>query len=157
MAPVAAAPSPSGPLAPLEERGGRGRVAPGAAGRAIRLALVFGALGLAVFTKTPLCPVAIVTRHPCPGCGLTRATLEILHGHFGAAFALHPLVFIASPLVAAMLVYNSISYLRTGLWSASEGVQGRWVTRGALVLFVAFNAVWIARFCGAFGGPVPVN
>lgn len=32
-----------------------------------------------------ICPSKIVLRLPCPGCGLTRASLSILTGHFLAA------------------------------------------------------------------------
>jgi hypothetical protein len=52
--------------------------------------------------------------------------------------------------------YNALVYVREGRWAAAEGVQGRWVTAGALVLTVLLVGVWIARFLGAFGGPVPV-
>src|SRR5689334_14901358 len=60
-------------------------------GRAVRLGVVVAALAAAVFTEIPLCPFALVTRHPCPGCGLTRATLALLHGHLGEALGFHPL------------------------------------------------------------------
>src|SRR4051812_16948199 len=60
--------------------------------RAARLGLVALAFIAAVAFEVPLCPFAILTRHPCPGCGLTRGTLALLHGHLGEALRFHPLV-----------------------------------------------------------------
>ena len=110
----------------------------------------------AVARDVPLCPVAILTRHPCPGCGLTRATLALLHGHLGEALRFHPLVPLVTPLVALALGWNAISYVRHGRWAATEGLQGRWVTTAAATLGALLVAVWVARFLGALGGPAPV-
>jgi hypothetical protein len=125
-------------------------------GRAARLALIAGVLGGMVFLEVPLCPFAIVTRHPCPGCGLTRATLALLHGHVADAYHLHPMVFVMAPLVGVGFLINAVSYLRHGRWSASEALSGRLVTAGAIALGVVMLTLWVARFFGAFGGPVPV-
>jgi len=127
-----------------------------ALGRAARLALGASLFGAAIALNIPLCPFAILTRHPCPGCGLTRATLALLQGHLGEALHLHPLSVVVSPLVAAGLVYNGWSYVKQGRFWAAEGKQGRWVTGMAAVLAAVMLGVWIARFSGAFGGPVPV-
>jgi hypothetical protein len=124
--------------------------------RAARLGLVALAFTAAVVFDVPLCPFAILTRHPCPGCGLTRGTLALLHGHLGEALRFHPLVPVIAPLVALALGWNAISYVRSGRWSAAEGVQGRWITRAVATLGVLMLAVWVARFLGALGGPVPV-
>jgi hypothetical protein len=124
--------------------------------RAMRLGLVAIAFAGAVAFDVPLCPFAILTRHPCPGCGLTRATLALLHGHLGEALHLHPLVLVVSPLVALALTWNAISYVRRGRWSATEGLRGRWITTAVGTLGVLLIAVWVARFLGALGGPVPV-
>ncbi len=104
----------------------------------------------------PLCPFAILTRHPCPGCGLTRGTLALLRGHVGEALRFHPLVPVVSPLVALALGWNAISYVRSGRWAATEGLRGRWITRAVALLGAAMLAVWVARFLGALGGPVAV-
>ena len=125
-------------------------------GRAARLALVAAVLGAAVALGVPLCPFAIVTRLPCPGCGLTRATLALLHGHFHEAFRLHPLAVVVSPVVVGAFSYNAFTYIAQGRWAAAESVQGRWVTIFAIVVGTAMVGLWIARFFGAFGGPVPV-
>lgn len=125
-------------------------------GRAMRLAGVAGALVAAVTLGVPLCPFALVTRCPCPGCGLTRATLAMLHGDLGGALHLHPLAPLVAPLVAAMLGYNGLVYVQRGHFAATEGLRGKWVTPLVGALGVAMIGVWIARFFGAFGGPVPV-
>ncbi|MFO0757843.1 MAG: DUF2752 domain-containing protein [Byssovorax sp.] len=125
-------------------------------GRALRLALLGAAILAAVVVKLPLCPFAIVTRHPCPGCGLTRATLAMAHGEWAEALHFHPLAPVMSPVILMAFAINGMSYVRTGRWQASETAQGRWLTRGALALTVAMMVVWVARFFGAFGGPVPV-
>lgn len=126
------------------------------AGRIVRFVLVVAALTGAVAAGIPLCPVAIVAHQPCPGCGLTRATLAMLHGHVAEASHLHPLVFIVTPVIGVAFAYNALAYLRRGQWFASESLRNKWITRAWLVLGVAMVTVWIARFFGAFGGPVPV-
>lgn len=125
-------------------------------GRAARLALVAVALGAAIALGIPLCPFAIVTRLPCPGCGLTRATLAILHGHLHESLRFHPLALIVSPIIVGAFSYNAFMYVTRGRWVAAEAAQGRWINGFALVLGAAMVGVWIARFFGAFGGPVPV-
>jgi len=114
------------------------------------------ALIAAVAFDVPLCPFAILTRHPCPGCGLTRGTLALLHGHLGDALRFHPLVPMVTPLFVVVFVWNAFSYVRHGRWSAAEGLQGRWITRVAATLGALMVAVWVARFLGALGGPVSV-
>ena len=39
------------------------------------------------------CPMMIVLRFPCPGCGMTRAALLVLSGRWMEAWELQPLVF----------------------------------------------------------------
>ena len=125
-------------------------------GRALRLGLIAAFLGAAMLLDIPLCPFAIITRHFCPGCGLTRATFALAHGHLGDALRFHPLSVVVSPLVIAALSFNAISYIRNGRWAATEAARGRVVTGISLALGAAMIAIWIARFFGAFGGPVPV-
>jgi hypothetical protein len=125
-------------------------------GRVARLGLVALAFVGAVVFDVPLCPFALLTRHPCPGCGLTRGTLALVRGHVGEALRFHQLVPVVTPLVALALGWNAISYVRHGRWAAAEGLRGRWITRAAALLGAAMLAVWVARFLGAFGGPVAV-
>ena len=149
-------PPPPGPGAAPAAPGGSAWSEARPLGRAARLAAVVAVLGAAVLLRVPLCPFAMITRHPCPGCGLTRATLALSEGRVGDALHLHPLSIVLVPVVIAALSYNGLTYVRTGRVAAAESVQGRWVTRMGVALEVIMIAVWIARFFGAFGGPVPV-
>jgi len=54
------------------------------------------------------CPIKLAFGIPCPGCGLTRATISLLRGDFAKAFGLHafaPVVLLglAALAVAAIL------------------------------------------------------
>lgn len=48
----------------------------------------------------PPCLITLVTGHPCPGCGLTRALTQLWLGHFHQAVELNPL----SPVVLSLLL-----------------------------------------------------
>ena len=43
------------------------------------------------------CPIRFSTGISCPGCGMSRAVLLMLSGHFRAAFRMHPLVYVVLP------------------------------------------------------------
>jgi hypothetical protein len=123
--------------------------------RAARVILIVSPIVGLIVARVPICMFARVTHHPCPGCGLTRATFALLHGHLGESLSFHPLAIVISPLLVAYVTYNSVSYVITGRWS-SPGRIDRVTTKGSMALIVIMLAVWLARFFGAFGGPVPV-
>jgi len=112
-------------------------------------------LALFPLFRLPLCPFAAFTGHPCPGCGLTRATLALAEGHLHDAITIHPLSPLVSPLAAGCIGYAVLVYVRTGKWPSLAG-KGRIALAAGIVLWMVVVAVWIARFFGAFGGPVPV-
>ncbi|HEX6764876.1 MAG TPA: DUF2752 domain-containing protein [Polyangiaceae bacterium] len=126
----------------------------------VALGIVGAGVALAV-TGAPACPTALFLGIPCPGCGLTRATLALLHGDFGAALRFHPLVFVLAPLFAVMLGVSLVDYVRgappagPSLLTAHFSKRTRYGAAAAL-LVLAFG-VWGARFAGYFGGPVPVE
>ena len=132
-------PSPHGPLT-----------------RLARVGALVAVLGGAVALEIPLCPFAILTRHPCPGCGLTRAALALMRGDAAEALHLHPLSVVLVPVIGLVLAHNALSYVKDGRVAATESLQGRRPTVIAIVLGALGLIVWIARFFGAFGGPVPV-
>ena len=61
--------------------------------------LRFALLGIAAYFLTvhllfgQFCPMVILFRFPCPGCGMTRAFRMVLPGQWKAAWELQPLVY----------------------------------------------------------------
>ncbi|MFN8635714.1 MAG: DUF2752 domain-containing protein [Chloroflexota bacterium] len=117
------------------------------------------AVGLAAGACVPLawltggpsfCPFKVLTGLPCPGCGLTRGTVALLHGDLATSFHFHPL---ALPLVLAMVAValadawvwrQSATGGRTGpshAWVMERVMQSSapWVAIGVLAL------VWVVR------------
>jgi len=117
------------------------------------LALVAGVGGACVALGIRVCPFALVTGFPCPGCGLSRASLALLSGDPVRAFHFHPLVFVVLPVAAFLVVRLARFHGTTG----SAPRDNRATVLGAAVLLVLMLGVWVARFAGALGGPVAVN
>lgn len=124
-------------------------------GRVVRLCALVMGTGLVVLAKLPLCPFAALTHTPCPGCGMTRATLAIASGDVHGAWQLHPFAFVVSPIVVLALGTLARSYVRSGHAALPPALSRPFmITLGAL--FVAMLGFWVARFFGLHGGPVPV-
>jgi hypothetical protein len=101
------------------------------------------------------CQFASVTGCPCPGCGLTRATLAIARGDLGAAFALQPFAFVVSPLVATSALGLARTYVTGQPWTSTRRLHA-WlgpIFGGVMLAMIVF---WAARFLGFWGGPAPV-
>jgi lysylphosphatidylglycerol synthetase-like protein (DUF2156 family) len=127
--------------------------------RSLLLVTMGGVFATIVAFQLPFCPLASVFGVPCPGCGLTRATLALAHGDLKHALELHPLVLVLAPLFMWAMVSAAIGYVRgprasrpARLWLAS-----RTVTALGSVLMLVTLGVWGARFLGYFGGPVHVE
>jgi len=118
------------------------------------------ALGVALMLCFDLwhCPVAELLAVPCPGCGMSRAALALATGDLPRAVALHPL----SPLVLPWLGLVAAGALARGTGGietprSALGELGRCLERATPLLLALLVSVWVARFFGAFGGPVPVS
>lgn len=125
---------------------------------AVAVALVSPVV-FAISNDFPLCPSAGMLGLPCPGCGLTRATLLLLQGEFSRAFALHPLVIPLAPMYFGAVGLLGVDLLRgpSHTTPSAPWLTRRWVSIfGALVL-AATVTLWVLRFFGYFGGPVPVQ
>lgn len=104
------------------------------------------------------CPFAALLSLPCPGCGLSRAAHDLLAGDVRAALALHPLSPLVVPSVAAGLLWvlcapSDSSTLHS---AARSGLACKVAALWSVTLLGLLIGVWIARFFGALGGPVPV-
>lgn len=116
--------------------------------------LVLGGLFLLDF---PLCPSRWLFGAPCPGCGLTRATVALLTGDFSQAMVFHPLVPLLTPIVVWMVFRTALvsaGVLRSDSYDPLARLP-KWFWVGVLLLLVG---VWVARLLGALGGhPDPVD
>lgn len=63
----------------------------------------------------PPCLFRTLTGLQCPGCGVTRALHQIVHGHFEAAFMLNPLFLISIPFLLIAFLRYSIIVLNGGI------------------------------------------
>jgi hypothetical protein len=121
------------------------------------VALAWALVPLAVLGTNEPCSIATLLHRPCPGCGLTRATLLMLHGDVTASLQMHPL---ALPIIAcwgAIAVATIVSTWRDGVpWVFHRSRLGKLAVVATGVAYVALFALWIARERGFFGGPVPV-
>jgi hypothetical protein len=133
-----------------------------------RALIVFGIaapIALLMGAGAPFCPTASLLGVPCPGCGLTRATLALLHGNVSRALELHPLVFLLVPVYVGGIGVALLTYVRGApahdgaalARRAASFVMSRAFTLSAALLLALVIGVWAARFFGAFGGPVPVE
>jgi hypothetical protein len=124
------------------------------------LAALLGVFSVAVLTEVPLCPLAGTFGVPCPGCGLTRATLALLRGDLHAALHFHPLVWLLAPVALAFLAVTGWELVRdpsVPRKSPSLSMTGRAASAVAATILVLTLAVWLLRFAGCFGGPVAVT
>jgi hypothetical protein len=103
------------------------------------------------------CTVATLLHHPCPGCGMTRAVLLLLEGHVAESLRMHAL---AVPVLTVWALFMASTVHAT--WTAGTPLGfykarfGRGVLAAMVVVYGAALALWLLRWAGLFGGPVPV-
>ncbi len=103
------------------------------------------------------CGFARIFHVPCPGCGSTRAMLALAHGDLAGLVRFNPLAPFMTLLIVALAGQALASVLSTGTFRRiGDGAIGLLVSRGVMVVGALEVLVWIARFGGFLGGPVPV-
>ena len=98
------------------------------------------------------CPLMSGLGVPCPGCGLTRATVSLLRGDFAAALGAHAF---APLLLLGLAAFAVAGLLPAPRREAFAGLVGRVElrTRAAYVLLAAVLLYWSVRLLflpGAF-------
>ena len=129
-------------------------------GRVLRAAGVVAGLAAVAFllgsAHVP-CGFARMFHTPCPGCGSTRAMLALASGDLHAFVRYNPLAPFMTALVAVLAVQAVVSVLATGTFrDVGNGRVGMVVSRGMVIVATLEVLLWIARFGGFLGGPVPV-
>lgn len=120
------------------------------------LALGIGAAAVALWALGIGCPIKFMTGVSCPGCGLTRAWLEVLRLDVPAAFAYHPLFWLVPPALVVAVASSKVRSPRAR----------RALNAAIAVMVVALVALWAVRlalpddlqlFVGAAGPGDVVN
>ncbi len=88
----------------------------------------------------PACPFRSLTGFTCPGCGVTRALHQILHGHFYNAFTLNPLFLLAVPFLLFALLRYSVIVMRGGV-PRPNALPAPYI----YAIFFAILSFWIFR------------
>lgn len=109
------------------------------------------ALGGLLLSGVVVCPSRALLGLPCPGCGMTRATLALFRGDVAGSFALHPLWPLILPLVGWMVVRPALVRMR---WLAEDRFDPvrRLPARGWAALGLLLLSVWALRLLGHLGG-----
>ena len=98
------------------------------------------------------CPLKAAFGIPCPGCGLTRASVALLRGEFATAFRLHAFAPVLLLGLAALAVAGLLPAARRDAFAALVGrVERR--TRVAYVVLAGLLVYWSVRLLflpGAF-------
>jgi hypothetical protein len=126
--------------------------------RALGVAAVWAVAMLPALLGWQRCTVALLLHHPCPGCGMTRAMRLLLAGHVEASLRMHPF---AVPVLGVWLLFMASTVYSA--WSAGTPLTfyrdrfGRITLAILVVVYCATFVLWLLRWFGYFGGPVPVD
>ncbi len=135
----------------LSSSGALGAAVVGLAGTAaVGAACVITPAGIA--DGPGICPFAMMTGLPCPGCGLTRSWVAFMHGDVGASFRFNvfgPILLVLTVVTIVVAVATLVRRRRPPLEGWRDVVLGRagavllgtWLTYG-LVRVVDAAAGW---------------
>lgn len=102
----------------------------------VPVAVIAGLLGLVPYTT---CLVKLLFSVPCPGCGMTRATLRLLRGDVLGSLAYHP---VALPGAIGLVVASALALALPDGHPAWD----RFVRVSLSTLGVALAIAWVLRF-----------
>jgi hypothetical protein len=125
---------------------------PARGARLARVLAISGAFAVARLLHLPLCPYALLSGQPCPGCGMSRAATALFKGDLARATELNPSALVTVPVAAILVLFFAASYVYDGRMRANAPV----VRALGVGTIAVLTAVWIARAFGAFGGMVAV-
>ena len=94
--------------------------------------LTIACIGIIVLLVLYACPSSYFLGIPCPGCGMTRAFLSLLHLDFKTAFFYHPLF----PVVIIAIIFYFLNYLH--IITLSKAFQKNACYVIALMFFIVY-------------------
>lgn len=93
-----------------------------------------------------ICPMVMVTGYPCPACGLTRAGVALLTGHFITAWQIHPFIY-------AVVILAAWFFLNRYIWKKDMKV----LKRISVIVLIALILFYIYRMIRYFPGEPPIS
>ena len=78
------------------------------------------------FYKTGIgipCLFHLITGFKCPGCGITRMLISMMHLDFAAAFHYNAVVFCMLPVLLLLLIYCIVRYIRYGTHKIGKAAE----------------------------------
>ena len=92
------------------------------------------------------CTMRRTTGLDCPGCGMTRAFIEIAAGHWRAAWALNPGAFLMFPLFVSQVPWHAVQIIRIRSGRNRLQFPMTWL---AAILFTTLVGQWIIKLVWA--------
>lgn len=94
------------------------------------------------------CPLKSALGIPCPGCGLTRASVALLRGEFATAFGLHAfapvlLLGLAAFAVAGFLPAAQRDRFAGLVWRVERHTRAAYVVLAALLLYWSVRLLFL--------------
>lgn len=112
---------------------------------AVLLVFAYFVLLRKLFVTT--CPAVLITGLPCPGCGMTRALLRLLHFDFAGAWRIHPFVYV-------ILIFVIWFGIRRYIMGVKE-TQKVWKIAAVIGILMIMFYIW--RMLRYFPGDPPMS
>jgi len=93
-------------------------------------------------TVPNICTFNRATGLPCPGCGLFRSMISVMHGDVASSFAYHRLGLLTIVYVFLQFFYR-LGFLLVPAYWARFAKFGKFLNRGIIALAILFLLNWI--------------
>ena len=112
---------------------------------AVLLVFAYFVLLRKLFVTT--CPAVLITGLPCPGCGMTRALLHLLHFDFAGAWQIHPFVYV----ILIFIIWFGVRRYIMGI----RDTKNVWKIAAVIGIFMILFYIW--RMLRYFPGDPPMS
>lgn len=109
--------------------------------------IIIGLAVLAWILVSPGCILREITGLPCPGCGMTRALLLLLHGDLMGAWQMHPLFWVPPLLFSVALVLTIFA----------PNKLAKWIRPCGFAIVTLFIVVYLVRMFLFFPNQEPLT
>ncbi len=86
-----------------------------------------------------ICPFRLLTGLPCPGCGLTRSWIYLLHGQWTDGLVANPFGIVALTATVALITAVLAAVVRGRELPSLDAVMSSPAVRGGALVWVAFG------------------